>query len=98
MKIFELDDKIYGVSLENCKFCLFFAVDPAVRDHVSVQASSLCPGTGRKAFPGCLGISSACGSGRRREITLSASGTAAGIRAGLWDHRSPKRRYVKSFD
>ena len=24
---FELDDKIYGVSLENCKFCLFFAVD-----------------------------------------------------------------------
>ena len=27
MKIFELDDKIYGVSLENCKFCLFFAVD-----------------------------------------------------------------------
>lgn len=33
----------------------FFAVDPAVRDHVSVQASSLCPGTGRKAFPGWPG-------------------------------------------
>lgn len=77
---------------------LFSAVDPAVRDHVSVQASSLCPGTGRKAFPGCLGIPSAYGSGGRREITLSAFGTAAGIRTGLWDHRSPKTRYVKSFD
>lgn len=76
----------------------FSAVDPAVRDHVSVQASSLCPGTGRKAFPGCLGIPSAYGSGGRREITLSAFGTAAGIRTGLWDHRSPKTRYVKSFD
>lgn len=27
MKSFERNDKIYGVSLENCKFCLFFAVD-----------------------------------------------------------------------
>ena len=27
MKSFELNDKIYGVSLENRKFCLFFAVD-----------------------------------------------------------------------
>lgn len=51
-----------------------------------------------KLFPAGLGIPSAYGSGRRREITLSAFGTAAGIRTGLWDHRSPKTRYVKSFD